>query len=588
MRYPTPLSLSLPHLALLAAIGLLPPQLRAQITPSDPSSQIVDHIHGVVLNSIDHKPVSRVLVVSSDQRMATFTDSEGRFGFDIRRSASTGSALMGNFAAMTGGRPMDPGMLRALRSAAGFLSLRKPGYISADVPIRISPDISTTSEDLQFKLVPASMIRGHVSTPTGDTPAGLMVNLRSRQIQFGMEVWVRTGTISVNSRGDFHFADLPAGDYKVTSSAWTEEPAYGTQTLAEQSSGYKPAFYTEALDFASAPSIHLRAGDTTEADLNLRSATFYHVSVPLPNADNGSVSAIVGDQPDDSGYTLVYNFHSQALDGFLPNGAYDVRVFAYAQQPTSGRGRVEVTGRPVKGAPITLVPDGQIPIIVHQQFTGVAPEQPNPGSAIARAQAARPVEVFLRPYTSGGPGANMGTPTLGGSSDGRTVNLFLSGVAEGSYRVIANAYRGYVSSITANGVDLLREPLVVGPGGASEPIEVTLRDDSASLSGNISIPDGSDTAAPFIVTCIPLGNNTAAYLPQIGSYLDRFAVPNLPPGQYLVFASTVPTQHLDYLNPAVLSRLQSLGTTVTLAPGEKREVQIPLLSDLDDATAGGN
>lgn len=588
MRYPTPLFLSLPHLALLTAIGLLLRPLSAQITQPDDSARITDHIHGVVLNSVDRKPVSRVLVVAGDQRMATFTDSEGRFSFDVRRSASTGSALMGNLPNMPGGQAIDPRMLRAMRSAAGFLSLRKPGYISADLPIRISPDISTTSEELQFKLVPACTIRGHVSTPTGSPPPGLKVSLRSRQIQFGMEVWVQTGTISVNSHGDFHFADLPAGDYKVMSSAWTEEPAYGTQTLAEQSSGYKPAFYTEALDFASAPAIHLRAGDTTEADLNLRSATLYHVSIPLPNADNGSVSVIVGNQAEDSGYTLVYNFHSQSLDGFLPNGAYDVRVFGYGQQPSSGRGRVEVNGRPVKGAPVTLVPDGQIPIIVHQQFTGVAPEEQGRGSAIARAQAARPVEVFLRPYGSNGPGANMGGSNMGGTSAGNSSNLFLAGVAEGSYRVMANAYRGYVSSITANGVDLLRQPLVVGPGGASEPIEVTLRDDSASLSGNISIPDGSDTDAQFIVTCIPLGNNTAAYLPQIGSYLDRFAVPNLPPGQYLVFASTAPTQHLDYLNPAVLTHLQSLGTTVTLAPGEKREVQIPLLSDLDDLAAGGN
>jgi hypothetical protein len=568
-------------LAGLLILGVL--QTHAQ-TP-DPSSLITEHIRGVVLNSVDHRPVSRVLVVSNDQRMATFTDSEGRFSFDVRRSASTGSALMGTLPTMPGGRPIDPGMLRALRSGAGFLNLRKPGYISSDVSVRISPDLSTTTEDLQFNLIPACNIRGHISTPTGNPPVGIMVQLRSRQVQFGMEVWAQAASARVNSHGDFHFADLPAGDYKVMSSAWTEDPSFSPPPQPDHTSGYKPAFYTEALDFASAPAIHLRPGDTTEADLNLRNATLYHVSIPLPNAQNGSVSVIVGSQEEDSGYSLLYNFQSQTVDGFLPNGAYDVRVFGYGEQPSSGRGRIEVAGSAVKGAPITMVPDGQIPIIVHEQFTGVTPQQPNPGSAIARAQAARPVDVFLRPYGGNGPGANMG----GGSNNGNSPNLLLSGVAEGRYRVVANASRGYISSITANGVDLLRQPLVVGPGGASQPIEITLRDDSGSLNGAISMPQGQpEPDAQLIITCIPLNISTTASISQTGAFQGRFMMQNLPPGQYLVIASPNPTPNLDYLNPGLLSRLQSRGTTVTLAPGEKQDIQVPLLSDLGDLIASEN
>ena len=57
---------------------------RAQTT-ADPASQVTDHIHGVVINSVDKKTIARALVTSQDQRMATMTDSQGRFTFDILR-----------------------------------------------------------------------------------------------------------------------------------------------------------------------------------------------------------------------------------------------------------------------------------------------------------------------------------------------------------------------------------------------------------------------------------------------------------------------------------------------------------------------
>ena len=52
--------------------------------------------------------------------------------------------------------------------------------------------------------------------------------------------------------------------------------------------------------------------------------------------------------------------------------------------------------------------------------------------------------------------------------------LVLNNVNEGVYRVVASSPHGYIASMNANGVDLLRQPLTVGPGGASGPIQVTL------------------------------------------------------------------------------------------------------------------
>lgn len=578
----SPLALSPVRRAALILLCTLNALAPAQ-TP-DTSEPVTDHVRGVVLNSVDHKPVSRVLIVSDDQRMATLSDSEGRFSFDVRRRKSSGSnpLLSGTSAQLPRIRPGAP-------FTNGFLYLRKPGYVSAGVPLRLSPDPNTTSEEVQLKIAPACIIQGHLSVSSGNAPAGLFVQLRSRQVQFGIELWTPAGGARVNSRGDFRFPDLAPGDYKLMTTAWSEENSHGLPSRPDRSFGYKPAFYAEALDLASTPAIHLHAGDTVEADLNVRGATFYHVSVPLPRVENGGINVSVGNQGQDSGYSLNYNFQMQALEGFLPNGAYDIRVSAYGQQPSSGRGRVEVNGRPVNGAPITLVPDGEIPVIVHQQFTGVQPEPAytgpiNPSSPRGRTGPPRSVEVFLRPYANDGPGANL--KNVPNPSDD---NLILSGVQEGKYRVFANPYRGYVSAVTANGVDLLRQPLVVGPGGASDPIEITLRDDSASLSGTLSLPDGqTEPDSQVVVTFIPLSTNAGATAPQSGAFQGKFSMPNLAPGQYLVLASPVPQPPINYLNETVVRRLQSHGTVVTLAPGDKQEIQVPLLSDTDAQNLGEN
>lgn len=566
-------------LLLLCTLAVLAPAQTSATT-----EPVTDHVRGVVLNSVDHNPVPRVLIVSDDQRMATLSDSEGRFSFDIRRRPSSG-----NNSLLPGVSAQFPRMRLGTQFTNGFLYLRKPGYVSAGVPLRLSPDSNTTSEEIEIKITPACVIQGHLSVSTGNPPPGLFVQLLNRQIQFGIELWTPAGGARVNSRGDFRFPDLAPGDYKIMTTAWTEESLRGMPSHPDQSFGYKPAFYGEALDLASTSAIHLRAGDTAEADLNVRGGTFYHVSVPLSHAESGGVNVSVGIQGEESGYNLTYDFQTQAIEGFLPNGAYDIRVSAYGQQPSSGRGRVEVNGRPVNGAPITLVPDGQIRVIVHQQFTGVQPEPSytgpvTPANLRGRTGPPRSVEVYLRPYASNGPGANL--KNLPNPSDD---NLVLDNVQEGKYRVFANPYRGYVSAITANGVDLLRQPLIVGPGGASDPIEITLRDDSASLSGTLSLPNGqTEPASQVVVTFIPLNTNAGATAPQAGAFQGRFSMPNLAPGQYLVLASSVPQPAINYLDENVVRRLQSHGTTVTLAPGDKQEIQVPLLSDADAENLGEN
>jgi hypothetical protein len=194
--------------------------------------------------------------------------------------------------------------------------------------------------------------------------------------------------------------------------------------------------------------------------------------------------------------------------------------------------------------------------------------------------AQRRLLIALHPLASQGPGASL---TNRGDQ-----GLVLNNVNEGVYRVVASSTHGYIASMTANGVDLLREPLKVGPGGASGPIQVTLRDDAATLNGSITssiTTAASPDLGTIFILCIPVGGGFGPPAFQAGAF-SKFTVPNLAPGDYLVLAfrssTAAPLTEFEYQNPDVIRDYQAKGTVVTLTAGQKADIRVPLLSDFDD------
>jgi hypothetical protein len=548
--------------------------------PPDPSQIVVEHVHGIVIDAIDKKPVARVLVSSGDQRMATMTDYDGKFSFDVQRvipAASSGSSGLGS--GLAGARGRSP-------TTTVYLMVRRPGYLQKQTPVRLSSDPEVATGVIELKIVPEGVIRGHLSMPNA-AEARIQVQLRRRQVQDGSAMWMQAGGVQANGHGEFRFAELQAGDYKVMTLAWTERRP-GSLPASDESSGYAPAYYGDSADLASSPVIHVGAGDTFEANLSPRAATFYRVTIPAPSlAKSVGANVTVGDQDQSAGLSLSLNQQTHTIEGFLPNGAYDFRVYAFGQPQSSGKGRVEVAGKPVKGAPIAMLPNGQIPVIVSQEYTAshtddTSQVRVSSGPSQRQMSSRRPIDLSLRSLSSQGPGA-----TLKYNPDQGDEGLVLENAGEGTYRVVATATGGYIASMTANGVDLLREPLTVGPGGASGPIQVTVRDDAATLTGTIATSDAagaSQNQEAIAILCLPLDGIFTTPVAQTGSnYQGKFTLSNLAPGDYLVLAFNVDGNaqmtNIEYRNPDVLSAYMSKGTVVTLTAGQKATIQVPLLID---------
>jgi hypothetical protein len=150
----------------------------------------------------------------------------------------------------------------------------------------------------------------------------------------------------------------------------------------------------------------------------------------------------------------------------------------------------------------------------------------------------------------------------------------IRGLEPGTYDVEVDSNgASYVASLTCRGLNLLSQPLVIAEGSDPQPIEVLLRDDGASLDGNIQsstagqmgmvlmIPDGETQAAPRQVWVDPFG---------------RFQAQGVPPGSYDVLAFDR-LDGIEYRNREALSAYLSHAAHITLSPEEQARITVDLI-----------
>jgi len=77
-----------------------------------------------------------------------------------------------------------------------------------------------------------------------------------------------TNAVATNSNGEFRFAELRPGTYKVLTREWMDNDPEAS-VPGGQLYGYPPVYYASASDFAAASTIQLTAGQTFQADMSL-------------------------------------------------------------------------------------------------------------------------------------------------------------------------------------------------------------------------------------------------------------------------------------------------------------------------------
>jgi hypothetical protein len=550
---------------------------------SDDSS----NIHGVVINSVTHEPIDRALVFSPDNRFATLTNSEGRFEFALAKS--------------------DPADGNSNRPYS--LMARKPGFLSdPNQPANNLQNYTASerSKDLTLTLTPEGVLAGTVTLPTSEAPDSITVELFRRQVQDGRARWVQAGASRTMSDGQFRFADLQAGGYKLlTSELLDSDPVnydpVRSDPRADASDGrgplfgYPPVYYQSASDFESATIIPLAAGQTQTVNLSLVKQAYYRVKVPVivPGSDqpeNGLQVTVYAHGHKGPGFSLGHNPAHHAIEGMLPNGTYTVEATVFRPNGASMTGLQTITikGGSIDGPTMVLAPSGLIAVNVKEEFTAADQAQPKTIYSGGRGTALKGprgyLNVTLETADDFGRGRNASLRNPNGPGD---ESMVIEGASAGSYWVKVYSSRGYAASIRSGNLDLLHQPLVIGAGGGASPIEITMRDDTAEISGTI---EGAATATPgsggtgqnrLHVYCIPLGDSSGNFT-EAGVQPDgSFDYPGLPPGAYRLLAvdgATVDPTQIEYRNPEAMQAYDAKGVVVHLAAGQKERVTLAIIT----------
>ena len=567
-------------------------------------------VRGTVLNSVTHAPVGRALVHSLDNRFAGLTDDEGHFEFKVPRTdnappqegGSLSSEPVTTFFAGSSGGVLGNEVASQLASQFAAMSFqlraRKPGYLADSNVPQMSTASNESRGELVIPLVPEALLTGRVNLPSDAAADRAQVQLYRRQVQEGRGQWVQAGFAMTDSEGEFRFADLPAGEYKVFTGEILDRDQMTLDPRA-QFYGFPPVYFPNATDFDSAGAIRLTAGGSSFANLTPVRREYYPVRIAVANGTPG-VGRMVSVFPqghEGPGYSLAYDDREQVIEGFLPNGAYTLQVASYGESTTSGQMNFSVRGGPFAGHALTLMPNSSISVSVKHELEknenpsvvietlGDTTDQPEHKPNVAKLQQ-RDVQVTLIPADDF---KQANTVSLRRPKSPEDESLVLENVEPGRYRVRVDLTPvTYIAAVSSGGTDLLRQPLVVAPGVASPPIEIIVRDDGAHLEGEIE-HWAEETKArgpsfnapgqlPACVYLVPVAESSGQFRVIWISQDGRFEMMQIPPGEYQAFAFDRQPVDLEYENTEDMRKYEGKGQGVHLGPGATENLKLSLIS----------
>jgi hypothetical protein len=553
-----------------------PNQTQTQ-TPAPAASETTRvTVQGVVRNAATGEPLARALVqIEGDANTGSLTNGEGRFEIP--------------------GVPAGPQIIRVAKP--GF---RDRPYAAEETGLQAegpahSVLLAAQMPELAFALTPNCALHGRIELSAGDPADGMTVVLLKQVVRFGRALWTQINSTRTNGDGAYRFGGLPEGVYALfTQPALESEPAVSVVAAGTGAhvarSGYGSVYYPDARGIAGASRIRLSGGSQIEANFSLTLEPFYPVTAFGVSPGAGSAGKMTPENNavvmDASGHVLPYfpQFDSatHSLQVSLPDGTYSmlIHVLPRGELPSetlsnspkelhlssglAGAAQFTVAGHAVAGLRIPLGPP---PLAnVHLRFVHNAE---NPAAVpVAANNAAELVNLSLDPADD--VPLNSGETVWSMENGLDTITL---SAQPGSYWLSAYLPRKGVCAgpFTAGSVNLAREPLVLSLAAAPPPMELTLRDDCATLT--LTLPPAQATFLPgeepfFTVYVVPDFDTTQDTAPMAvhPSSGPTLTLDGLTPGNYHVYIFDSPV-HLEYRNPAVLSGLPNPGQQVTLTAG---------------------
>lgn len=506
------------------AVSLGQTQTQVSSLPTSSTSGTVEpfELMGHVINARTNAPIARALVKFGQR--AVLTNHDGVFLFP------------------------------QVTSVSGVLVPRKEGFYGSPSGDTVVQTITTFTPEspVDVMLYPEAVISGVVASASGEGLSNFIVTMRRSTFDEYGHHWQATATTHTDSSGAYRQVLAP-GDYSVQARTFGRARGDGEMYLPVS----VPA------DSASiADALHVKMGD--QAQVNLR-----------PEARKGYVVSIASDADAARGFPrlVAYNANGMAISlapmpepgapgtfrVVLPNGSYRLAATMQSKNATEeGEAQVTVAGRDVGGVVLHYNQTPRLPVEVSVE--------PGVSTDTVTIPNARTLGLMLAAKVTNGDGVEQTYPVMTGQDK---IDGFV--VPHGAYQLqMRTLGPWYVTAADYGGSNLLTEDLVAGLGGGGQPIRVRISNQTASVTGTVTVNGLAGPAYVYLVATMP----SAHPVMMVRANTDgSFTRSSIQPGAYRVLATELKLA-LDPRAPATLTRFLGKVQVVTADSATKQTVTL--------------
>jgi len=528
---------------------LLAPSAYAQKN-SKPPKEDTCSVSGIVMKMADSVPLRKARVAlrsveDPNRIVAAVTNADGHFAL----------------------KAIEPGSYRLNVTRVGFVSAeygqRKPDAPGAVLTLHTGQDL----KDLQFRLIPASVISGKIYDDDGEPLPSVTVNAVRQVYSEGKKTRSSSMAASTNDLGEYRLFGLPPGRYFVSCvyPRWNRGDSEDDPVDSE-SEGYANLYYPGTPDLAKAGPITIKAGEEASSiDILMRKVPVHQVRGNVYNQithkPGVGVTVILIPKTNGREFDFAAPTTVQKPDGsfvipeVLP-GAYILASFWFDDSIAYvNRQSVDVGNADVEGIAMSVVPGSNIsgrmvwegqPALEKDELTVIP----------------RPVDV---PFG------------VRGESRVARDNLFtLKGLGEGTYRaqVIGMSKDCYIKDMFYGESSVIKDGFTVTRGEPGS-LEIVVSSRGARVQGTVMDSDGLPLAGVSIVLVPDLSQseNYQKYKTQSTDQYGNFDLHGIAPGDYKLF-SWVEVEPDAWQDPEFLKQFEDKGQRITLQDGDHSTVKV--------------
>ena len=517
------------------------------------SSQNTAVVSGTVLDSVTGQPLKSVEVRArsfspghgSPQSSSATTDAEGHFTLEA----------------------MAPGRYFFSAMRQGYVGQRISGGGSSGRGLTVSPDQHTN--DLVIELTPGANISGHIKTSDGKALPG--VSLEVVKYFHGGEtkqIHAVGSPAFTNANGDYHITGLSPGKYYVR--AIVPSSAKGSSKEA-----LPTTYYPNSTDISSASILSVRPGqDLNGLDLTITPVRAITISGKITQI--GSVSP-----PSSAAVTLISDDSSSQVE-----------------VSTDAKGNFELQAIPSRNYILVArvePPDSKTSMLWGQRALhagdvnirnanfAIGPGVPVSGRIHVDDKSnvdLSKITVDLQP--DGNPSVDALMPEVMSAQVRADGTFAFPSVPQGTLQVeLSSLPQGYYVKTTAG--DPVESGLTISQGGSPGPLEITLSQNSAAISGSVS--NDQMPAAGALVALLPEGSRSSHnsfYKRSVADQSGRFSIKGIVPGDYKVIA-LLGVERSFAMDPDFLQQFEDRGESVHLQEGSTLSLTLDA-TPADEAT----